>query len=183
MPRIMPKPIQSKMYRLMLILLVTFAVPSLFISCTRSQEAVNNLYFKDLSVHFLNQDDGQVKLADYKGSPVVVNFWASWCIPCRQEMPFLEQSWREHRDEGVKFIGINVMDDREGALEYLKSLDVTFPNLYDPTGSIANSFNVSALPVTLFVDKEGQIVNKNFGGFLGEQGEAVFKTNLAEIIQ
>lgn len=149
--------------------------------CNRSNVKVVNLYEKEFSLVSLNGTQELVELSGFRGKPVVVNFWASWCIPCRQEMPFLEQSWRHYNGTGLQIIGINVLDDRTGAEAYLKELEVSFINLYDPTGDVAHSYNISALPVTLFVDKNGMIISRKFGGFIGEEGEAAFKTSLMEI--
>ncbi len=152
-------------------------------ACKRTNIDINNMYTSDITLPTLNDKGDTIKLSEFKGYPLAINFWASWCIPCRVEMPFLELSWKQYKDKGVKFIGINVMNEKKGAQDYLNELGVTFHNLYDPNGEIANSFNVAALPVTFFVDKSGRIVNRNFGGIIGEEGELEFRSNLEALLR
>lgn len=160
---------------------ILFLLAVVLIGCNQSNTTQGNFYSKGFSLSTLDHQGGRVHIPDFKGSPLVVNFWASWCAPCREEMPFLEKSWREYKEKGVKFIGINVFDKREKASRYLGELGISFINLYDPEGEVANFFKVGGLPVTLFVDREGNIVNKNFGAFTGERGEKVLDSLVKEI--
>lgn len=123
----------------------------------------------------------KVSLEDFKGKPVVINFWASWCGPCKEEMPLFEKTWKKYKD--VAFVGIDVMDDRNNAQEFLKDKDVTYTNLYDPTGEVSNKYGVIALPATFFLDKEGKIVVKNYGPFIGGEGRKKLKLYLKEITE
>ncbi|MEM4658658.1 MAG: TlpA disulfide reductase family protein [Candidatus Methanosuratincola sp.] len=149
--------------------------------CNRSTATQGNFYSKSFSLSTLDSQDRKVRISDFRGSPIVVNFWASWCAPCREEMPFLEKSWRTYKEKGVRFIGINVFDERERASRYLGEVGVSFVNLYDPDGEVANFFDLAGLPVTLFVDREGNIVKKNFGAFTGKNGEKVLDSLVKEI--
>lgn len=149
----------------------------LFYSCTSKPDNDKDLNFtlnslKDGSAHTLN---------DYRGDPVVLNFWASWCAPCREEMPLLQHVWLAHRNDDIKFIGVNIMDNKEDALAFLGKIGVSYPNLYDKDGKVSDKFGVSVLPVTVFMDSTGKIVKKKYGPYLGKNGEKLFESDLLEI--
>jgi len=112
--------------------------------------------------------DGTFGKADLLGHPAVVNFWASWCPPCKEEAPDLEQVWREYKDRGVTFLGIDVQDNDDDAKEFIKENGITYPNGPDRS-DIALDFGMLALPETFFIDREGQIVGKFAGAITAEQ--------------
>jgi cytochrome c biogenesis protein CcmG/thiol:disulfide interchange protein DsbE len=99
-----------------------------------------------------------ISLEDLRGKPVVINFWASWCPPCRIEAPLIERTWRAYKKRGPIFIGVNIQDRKEDALNYIREFDITYPNGPDPTGEIAIDYGVSGLPVTFFVSSRGEVV-------------------------
>lgn len=103
------------------------------------------------------------RLADQRGKGVVVNFWASWCVPCRAEMPALQKLYSESHARGVEFIGVGVQDTEADALAFLSEMGVTFPTGLDADGSILQSYSVLGLPSTYFVNKRGQIVREWVG--------------------
>ena len=115
-------------------------------------------------------DGREVRLADFRGKPVVVNFWASWCAPCRVEMPHLTEAYLRHKDEGVVFIGINVQDTKRNADEFLRDFEIPegYFILSDPTGGVTVDYGVSGLPITFFIDPAGQ-VRKRWVGALNIQ--------------
>ena len=94
---------------------------------------------------------------DYRGRPLVVNFWATWCGPCRREQPLLTQADRAAGEDGAVFVGINYRDDPAAARQYLEEFDVAYPSLEDPAGSLAYDFEVPFLPATIFIDADGQL--------------------------
>ncbi len=104
-----------------------------------------------------------ISLRALRGKPVVRNFWASWCPPCRLEASLLERTWRVYKKRGVVFIGVDIQDREEDALRFIREFNITYPNAPDPTGEVAINYGVSGLPVTFFVSREGQILRRWVG--------------------
>jgi len=103
------------------------------------------------------RDGGEVQLSDLKGQVVMINFWATWCGPCRQEMPLLEQLQIKYEPLGFTLLGVNVEPDSAAAAAWLKGVPVTFPILYDTRNTVAESFGVQGMPSSVFVDREGRV--------------------------
>ncbi len=108
-------------------------------------------------------DGRQLQLSDFRGQVVVLNFWASWCPPCRAEAPVLEQASREFRDAGVVIIGIDVWDDDDQAAAFLEEFGITYPNAEDTTRLIPVEYGVTGLPETFVVDRRGVLVRRWVG--------------------
>lgn len=113
-----------------------------------------------------NLVEGQpdVDLAQVRGRPALVNFWASWCIPCRKEMPAFEAVY-ERVSGRVAFLGVNHQDSRQLALQFLGETGVRYPSGYDPDGRVAASFGLFGLPSTIFISPAGKIVERRTGPF------------------
>ena len=124
-------------------------------------------------------EGAKISLADLKGKPVVLNFWASWCPPCRVEAPLLERTYRAYKGQGVAFIGVDLQDRLEDALRYIREFDITYPNGPDPTGEIAINYGVSGLPVTFFVSKKGMILRR----WVGAIEKEVLISSIQEIMK
>lgn len=102
-------------------------------------------------------DEGEtLTLADRAGRPAVINFWASWCVPCRREMPVLEAASRRYGDE-VWFVGVNHQDSRPAPIAFLEETGSTYPSAYDPDGATALEYGLFGLPTTVFVTVDGTI--------------------------
>ena len=105
---------------------------------------------------------GTVSLAALRGQPVIVNFFASWCDPCRREMPALQAV--SARTEGkVAFLGVDHQDDKAGALKLLADTAVHYPTGYDPEGKVATAYGLLGMPTTLFISADGRLLDKHFG--------------------
>jgi thiol-disulfide isomerase/thioredoxin len=100
---------------------------------------------------------GEGEIADYRGEWVLVNLWASWCDPCRDEAPELERWWREHRDEGVTVLGINVQDNSEDALAFLDEFETTYPQLRSVGDERSEAFGSTGVPENFLVDPKGRV--------------------------
>ena len=102
--------------------------------------------------------DGRVTLAELRGVPVLVNFWASWCDPCQREAPRLRDGWRDANRSGVLFVGVNAEDKHDDAINFDGHYRLTYPNLVDPSGASLDALRATGLPETYFLDRAGRIV-------------------------
>lgn len=100
---------------------------------------------------------GTISLEDLRGQVVLVNFWATWCGPCRQEMPHLEALYSRYKDLGFSLLGINVEEDSSDADEFLAETPVTFPILLDPENEVSQLYDVIAMPSTVLIDRAGNM--------------------------
>lgn len=101
---------------------------------------------------------GSLSSSELEGHPIVLNFWASWCIPCREEAPLLERKWREYEEEGIVFVGIVIKDTPESALRFAERFDLTYPMLFDPDRVLARQLGLVGLPQTFFIDADGRFI-------------------------
>ena len=124
-------------------------------------------------------DGSTLRLEDLRGSVVFLNFWASWCPPCRSEARALEDAWRRYKDQGVVFVGVNTQDDEAHARDFIAEFGVTYPNGQDPGGRIAIDYGVWGLPETFFIDREGRITYKH----VGTLGAGTMTTKLGEALR
>ncbi|MFD0685771.1 TlpA family protein disulfide reductase [Actinomadura fibrosa] len=111
-------------------------------------------------------DGKPIRLADLKGKVTVVNFWASWCAPCRGEAPSLEQIHNEHKAEGLAFLGVNFKDAKDNAKAYERKFKVGYPSVFDADGRVTLAFREvppSAIPSTLVLDRQGRIAARVIG--------------------
>jgi len=124
---------------------------------------------RELAPNFMlpTLNGGDFHLGDYKGKPVLINFFASWCLPCREEMPALEKITHEYAPKGVVFLGIAVDDTEEKMKAFIAKYGVTFPVGLDKTGEIQKSFGLYGIPTTYFIDKQG-VINYSHSGAVTE---------------
>jgi cytochrome c biogenesis protein CcmG/thiol:disulfide interchange protein DsbE len=113
-------------------------------------------------------DGTLVRLSDYRGRVVFLNFWASWCPPCRAEARLLEAAFRIYRDRDVVFLGVNIQDTEEGARRFIEEFGITYPNGRDSQSRIAIDYGVYGIPETFFIDREGRITYKHIGALGAE---------------
>ena len=113
-------------------------------------------------------DGKNFNLSDYKGKPILINFFASWCLPCREEMPALEKIAHEYKPKGVVFLGIAIDDTEEKMKNFIAKYGVTFPVGLDKTAAIQKSFGLYGIPTTYFIDKRG-IINYFHSGSVTEE--------------
>jgi len=107
--------------------------------------------------------DGMVRLSDYLGKVVLVDFWSSWCPPCRQESPALEAAYEDFRDLGVEFVGIAIWDVESETRKFRDAFDLQYPIVSDSNGRVAVEWGVVGIPEKFFVDREGRVVKKYAG--------------------
>jgi len=121
----------------------------------------------DFEVQFFNgyEWEGQptAKLSDFRGRPVVLNFWASWCVECRIEADLLEQTWQQYRDQGVVFLGVAYIDVEPKSLAYLEEFGITYPNAPDLRSSVSSKYEITGVPETFFINPDGEIEHIQIG--------------------
>ncbi len=113
-------------------------------------------------------------LVNYRSRPVILNFWASWCVPCKEEMPALQRAYEKYREEGLIVLGVNqtFVDDLDAARDFVNDLALTFPNVRDDTGNTSEElYQVIGLPTSVFVTPDGEIAYKKIGQLTDEQIE------------
>lgn len=122
-------------------------------------------------------DGRETRLSDWQGQPVVLNFWASWCAPCKEEMPEFVAAHRRYQDDGLVVVGVNAQETTAQAAEFVRRFDMDFPVALDSRGDVQQLYNVRGLPTTVFIDRAGRIVNR-WAGLLDQR---TLEAQLAEI--
>ncbi len=112
-----------------------------------------------------------VSLAQYRGKVVMINFWASWCGPCRQEMPLLESIYKRYNRLGFTLLGVNVEPDSKAAEEWLKDTPVSFPILFDTDSAVSKLYEVAGMPSTVIIDRTGKLRMVHRGYKPGDENE------------
>lgn len=146
----------------------------------------NKLLVKNMAKDFTvyNIDGDSVKLSDYKGKkPVVINFWASWCPPCKEEMPFFQEATNAYSSDDIEILMINLTDGmretKETALNYMKENNYSMNVMFDIEFSAAEAYRINSIPRTMFVDKDGYIS----GEYSGMINKNVLNDNIEKLIQ
>jgi len=161
---------------------VFFAV--LVASCERTEDQSPTNSIKDKKIETLFNEAGVIriqqstdpieivlkdmngqerKLSDFSGKIIFLNFWATWCVPCRKEMPSMERLYQHFKAENFEMIGINLQEPVEFVKEFFEEYKLTFISLLDSTGDVRNRFGIRAIPVTLILDKNQRIIGKAIG--------------------
>ncbi|HEX4747722.1 MAG TPA: TlpA disulfide reductase family protein [Gaiellaceae bacterium] len=112
--------------------------------------------------------DGQLTLSSLRGKAVVLNVWASWCIPCKEEAPFLQDLWQKNRSRDLAVVGLDARDFRADARAFAKRFGLTFPLVYDGPGDTLDDYGVTGFPETFVVDRRGRVVEAFAGAVDGE---------------
>ncbi|HSG17070.1 MAG TPA: TlpA disulfide reductase family protein [Anaerolineae bacterium] len=129
----------------------------------------------------LTSFDGEtVTLSELRGQVVIINFWASWCPPCRDEAPYLESTWRKYKDKGVFFIGVDYADTEKEALAYIDEFDITYFNGPDVGTIISQEYRMDGVPETYFVAKNGELRGTKIGPLFPPELDQRIEELLAE---
>ncbi len=118
------------------------------------------------------------KLSEYKGAPILLNFWATWCGPCRSEMPHLEEVYEDWKDNDLIFFAVNVGESSTDVTAFLDYFGFTMPVLLDNTKTVSRKYGVSGIPTTYFIDEDGIIQNRVVGAFPDRQSIEKYVTKL-----
>jgi cytochrome c biogenesis protein CcmG/thiol:disulfide interchange protein DsbE len=119
-----------------------------------------------------------ISLSDLQGNGVVLNFWASWCDPCRAEAALLQAAWQREHNNGIVFIGLDYLDQEHAALAYLQEFNITYPNGPDLQSAAARRYGIQGVPETFFIDPSGEITHLVIGPIISE---AELNTQLSKI--
>ena len=125
-------------------------------------------------------DGREVTLSERRGQVVIINFWASWCPPCREEAAYLEQTWRKYKDQGVVFIGVDYVDTKKEALAYIQEFDITYINGPDLETAISDAYNIKGVPETFYVSKNGELRGMHIGPLKSPELDEKIEELLAE---
>ena len=131
---------------------------------------------KDFSL--TTMDGAAIDLAGLRGKVVMLDFWASWCAPCRFEAPVLVEVYLEYSDRAVEFVGVDIWDQRQSAIDYIDRYQITYPNGVDEKGTIAINYGVRGIPEKFFIDQDGVIVKK----FVGPVDADTLRSTLDELL-
>jgi cytochrome c biogenesis protein CcmG/thiol:disulfide interchange protein DsbE len=143
----------------------TQGIAGLTVADRRAAAEVQSTQAPSFSIESL--DGGTVSLEALRGDIVVMNFWATWCGPCRQEAPGFRRLSREYEDRGVRFLGMNYRDDRYAAQAFFREFKLDYPSGFDPFGRLANDFGLYAMPTTFLIDPDG-LIRYRFVGYADE---------------
>ena len=137
------------------IILAIFAASSLASSTLEGQSAPDFV--------LKSSAGNNLRLSEYRGDVVMINFWATWCGPCRQEMPLLDDLYGRYQRVGFTLLGVNIDDDSRRAMKMIEELGVKFPVLFDESKEVSKLYAVDAMPVTILVDREGTVRHVHHG--------------------
>lgn len=147
-----------------MIRLKKFVLGALFTVLAATSLASSDMVGQAAPDFALKSSSGEnLRLSEYRGDVVMINFWATWCGPCRQEMPLLDDLYAKYQRVGFTLLGVNIDDDSRRAVKMIEELGVNFPVLFDESKSVSKLYKVEAMPVTVLVDKEGIVRHVHHG--------------------
>ncbi|MEX0806885.1 MAG: TlpA disulfide reductase family protein [Candidatus Binatia bacterium] len=110
-----------------------------------------------------NLQRGKVSLSDFRGKLLMLNFWASWCVSCREEMPAMERLYQRYKDQRFVILGVNIKDEKKSALSFVEELKITFPIGFDPKGEVGLVYGAWGIPTTYLIDAKGMALARVVG--------------------
>lgn len=160
-----------------LVILLAALIFAVYSSFNKDQATISA---GDVAPNFsLQQLDGsQVKLSDLRGKAVVLNFWGSWCVPCKTEMPELEKQSKRGKDKGIVFTGVNIGESPITVKQFIDQVGVTFPIWLDQEREITRLYKIGPIPTTYFIDKNGVVRDV----VIGQMTEAIIEEKVAKIL-
>ncbi len=144
--------------------LKTTLLGAILVIFTASSLAASSLEGQNAPDFVLKSATGEnLRLSEFRGDVVMINFWATWCGPCRQEMPLLDDLYGRYQRVGFNLLGVNIDDDSRRAMQMVEELGVSFPVLFDESKEVSKLYEVEAMPVTVLVDREGRVRHVHHG--------------------
>jgi len=163
---------------LKVILIMVLASGLLISGCVRTEESTR-IGGQAPDFKLSDLDGKSVSLKDFRGSPILINFWASWCEPCRNEMPLLQEIFEEWSDDGLVVMAINTGESRTAVQAFMQNNNLSLPVLLDTQQATTQKYGIFFFPTTLFIDEDGIIQKKIIGAF---PSKAAIESNLNQII-
>ena len=165
----------------MLVITLVSVLTSGLVMASCSPSSAQGVEVGNLAPDFQLQSlDGQtLSLGNQQGKPVLINFWATWCSPCRGEMPYIQEIYEEWSDKGLVVLTINMGESSSTVEEFMQSYNLSFTVLLDTRQDVAQRYNITGIPTTFFVDKDGIIQDKLIGAF---QNKTQIENRLSKII-
>ena len=168
----------NKMLKVIMLIVLTSGLIITGCSCgSEPQEARVGSQAPDFQLN--NLDGHSISLSDLRGKPVFINFWATWCSPCRSEMPYIQEIYEEWSGKGLVVLAINIGESPSQVEEFMESQNLSFPVLLDTGKNIAQKYNIQGIPTSFFVDKDGVVQEKIIGAF---PSKAAIEKSLSKII-
>lgn len=135
-------------------------------SVTSAEEILTPLPNKPEAPEFLLRDMNEKikELDDYRGKPIIINFWATWCPPCRDELPSMNRAWKKIKDEGIQMLAINIGEDEEAISSFTKNYPIDFTILLDESSEEISNWSIRGLPTTFVLDPQGHVIYRAVGG-------------------
>ena len=151
-------------YLVKLLLLVTLSIS--FLTTSHAEETLSLIKKHPAAPNFTLPDmDGDMfSMSDYKGKTVIINFWATWCPPCREELPSMNRAWQKIKDNNIAMIAINVGEDEDTIFSFMGDYPIDFQVLLDQSGEVINQWPIKGLPTTFVVDPAGRLYYRAIGG-------------------
>ncbi len=129
-----------------------------------------------------------IRLADLRGKPVILNFWASWCLPCREEAPLLQATWEKYREQGLVLLGVDYVDTEAEAKKYLAEFKITYPNGPDVGTRISKVYRITGVPETYFITRDGKVLSgtdasgRAYGNWIGPIPPSAFQERINKLL-
>ena len=171
----------TKRVKVMLVITLVSVLTSGLVMAGCSSSSTQGVEVGDLAPDFQLQNlDGQtISLGNLRGKPVLINFWATWCGPCRGEMPYIQEIYEEWTNKGLVVLTINMGESSSKAEEFRQSYNLSFTVLLDAKQDVAQKYNIQYIPTTFFLDKDGIIQDKVIGAF---QNKTQIENKLSKIM-
>ena len=159
---------KTALWRLLFVLILLAFVWLLVLGLRRTNVSEQRASGIAPAFEFTTFDGETISLADLEGQGVVLNFWASWCDPCRAEADLLEQTWQREQNNGIVFIGLDYLDQEHAALGYLDEFGITYPNGPDLQSAAARTYGIKGVPETYFISPDGKITSFVIGPIVSQ---------------
>jgi peroxiredoxin len=158
---------QNLRYLLLFTLLFIIAISCSNPESTTTNKPVVPKPAQDFTLKDINGNN-DIKLSSLKGKAVIINFWATWCYPCREEIPDLQKSYDENKDKGLVILGVNIKENESKVSKFAKDYKMTYPILLDIDGTTSDAYRVFGIPTSFFIDRNG-LIKDSFIGMLTKE--------------